>query len=127
MIRPYLMARGGKEPKEMSDFSNAFLMADIAYHTHIRIVCTQTYTRNAALGPSKISARRNDNRLSDNESPLSPPLPSDVLKPTLCCSLSFSPRLFPGYVLSLDSDSFETINFYSSENKLFRGADAMRN
>ena len=89
------MIRGEKEPSEMSDFSNAFLMADIAYHyTHTRIICTQTYTRDAALGPSKISVRRNDNRLSDNESPLSPPLPSHVLKPTLCYALSFSTHPF---------------------------------
>lgn len=88
------MIRGEKELKEMSDFSNAFLMADIAYHyIHTRIICTQTYTRDA-LGPSKISARRNDNRLSDNESPLSPPLPSHVLKPTLCHALSVSTCLF---------------------------------
>lgn len=80
----------------------------ISLHIYMYIVCIQTYTRDAALGPSKISARRNDNRLSDNESPLSPPLPSHVLKPTLCHSLSSSNHLFLASFLSLGSDGFET-------------------
>lgn len=91
---------GPKDPERSIEgncltFETGFRKTISRIAAHIGIVCMYTaYSRDAALGPSKISARRNDNRLSDNESPLSPPftIPRPKTHP-LCYYLSSPPSL----------------------------------